>query len=104
MRGSEPARGLYLLVRVQQEAVPDGAQPLGGQHAAPLSAAGGARAAEARHHALHQDHRVVHSQEETVGEEAGQNLECDEQVFTRASHFLPHFIYLFLFFPFFIAR
>lgn len=56
----------YLLVCVQQKAVPDGAEPLGGQHAAPLSGARGPGAAEQRHSALHEHHRVVEHEEKTV--------------------------------------
>jgi len=77
---------MYLFVGVQKEAFPDGAQPSWGQHTAPLSGACGPGAAEPRHGALHEDHRVVQGQEETVGKETGQYLECREQVLTRHSH------------------
>ncbi|CAG12327.1 unnamed protein product, partial [Tetraodon nigroviridis] len=69
-----------------QEAVPDGAEPRGGQHGAPLLGASGTGAAETRHDAPHQNHRVVQSEEEAVGEESGQNLKRDEQILARHSH------------------
>lgn len=79
---------VYLLVGIQKKAVPDGAQPRRGEHAAPLSAADGARAAEQRHDALQQHHRVVQSHEEAIGEEPGQDLKCDEQLRARRAHLL----------------
>lgn len=84
--GLKPER--YLLVRVQEEAVPDGAEPRGGQHAAPLSGRGGAGAAEQRHDAPHEHHGVVKSEKETVRKESWQYLECHKQVLTRHYNFL----------------
>lgn len=79
---------LYLLISVQEEAFPDGAEPGGGQHGAPLRGAGGPGAAEQRHNAPYQYHRVVKSQEETVGEESRQDLQSHKQIPARRSHVL----------------
>lgn len=56
----------YLFVGVQEEAPPDGAQPRGGEHAAPRPAAGGPGAAEQRHDGLQQHHGVVQGEEQAV--------------------------------------
>lgn len=79
-------RQRYLFVGVQQETVPDGAEPRGGQHGAPLLGAGRTGAAETWHDAPHQHHRVVQSKEETVGEESRQDLKRYEQILARHSH------------------
>lgn len=78
--------GLYLLISVQQETVPDGAEPRGGQHGAPLPGTGRTGAAEQRDNAPHKHHRVVKGQEEAVGEESRQDLESNEQILARHSH------------------
>lgn len=79
----------HLLIGVQQKAVPDGAHAGRGEHALlPRASAAAAREAHERHDALHEHHRVVKHEEETVGEEAGQNLQGDPQVRAQHSHAL----------------
>lgn len=80
----------HLLIGVQQKAVPDGAHAGRGEHALLPSAAAAAAARETheRHDALHEHHRVVEHEEETVGEEAWQNLQGDPQVRAQHSHAL----------------
>lgn len=61
-------RPLYLLIRVQQEAIPNGAKPRGGKHRTPLSGATGGRrgAAEQRHQSSHQHYGVVQGKKKAV--------------------------------------
>ncbi|XP_068111061.1 uncharacterized protein [Hyperolius riggenbachi] len=70
---------------VQQEAPPDTAQPLWGQHAAPGPLAG-LGAVQLEQHVFHQNHRVVESQEEAVGEEPGQDLQSYQEVHAEQPH------------------
>lgn len=70
-----------LLVGVQEEAVPDAAQPLRGQHPPPL-AARRLGAAQKQHHVLQEDHRVIQRKEEAIGEKDRQDLKRDQQIHT----------------------
>lgn len=70
-----------LLVGVQEEAVPDAAQPLRGEHPPPL-AARSLGAAQEQHHVLQEDHRVIECKEEAIGEKDRQDLKRDQQIHT----------------------
>lgn len=72
---------LFLLVGVQEEAVPDAAQPLRGEHPPPL-AARSLGAAQEQHHVLQEDHRVIERKEEAIGEKDRQDLKRDQQIHT----------------------
>lgn len=75
----------HLFVGIQEKALPDAAHPLWGQHAPPLPASG-LGAAQEQHHVLEENDRVIERQEEAVGEENWQNLQCDQQVYAEDAH------------------
>lgn len=79
--GAVPVPGTHLLVGVQEEAVPDAAQPLRGEHPPPL-AARSLGAAQEQHHVLQEDHRVIERKEEAIGEKDRQDLKRDQQIHT----------------------
>lgn len=70
-----------LLVGVQEEAVPDAAQPLRGQHPPPLTAPR-LRAAQKQNHVLQENHRVIERKKEAIGEKDWQDLKRDQQIHT----------------------
>lgn len=70
-----------LLVGIQEEAVPDAAQPLRGQHPPPLTAPR-LGAAQEQNHVLQENHGVIEREKEAIGEKHRQDLKRDQQIHT----------------------